>query len=612
MAERADRAGMDSGPRRSKPDRIIGEERSNAVDILQRRAWLSWASVGVLAALCVLLALLQNHWVNEVSRAEKERLQQELQGELSHLSREFNTEIMAACRALMPSTAEAEALGRDQAYSNQYSQWKQSHDRMFSRIGLAVPRGDSVQFLNLDLDTAQFTPAEWPADWGGVREQLNARWTHRGFDREGFGFGLPPDSSNVITVPRFMGPPGHPGMNGHGPPREQEWLVAELNLAYVRATMMPELLHRYLAAGGKLDYEAEVVARADPSKVIFQTAHDANSRIRASADASVLLFNVNDMPPRRFGPGRPPEPHGEMGDGKWRLLVRHQAGSLEALVSRARWQNLATSFGILLLILATVATLVRLSRRAQQLADLQMNFVAGVSHELRTPLTVIRTAAFNLRGKLAARPDQVERYGALIQAESEKLTTLVEQVLDFAKTRAGHAIRAREPVDVETLIEEGLRSLGNALPGSQVVVEKNFEPDLPLIMADQVAMKHAVQNLVENAMKYGTEGSNWIGITASRVAGRDGGAVEVRVADRGRGIPQDEQDHIFDAFFRGRRALQDQVHGTGLGLNLVKKIVEAHGGTIRVHSEPMKGAEFVFQIPAAPPELQHELAHSAG
>jgi len=225
---------------------------------------------------------------------------------------------------------------------------------------------------------------------------------------------------------------------------------------------------------------------------------------------------------------------------------------------------------------------------------------------------VIRTAAFNLRGKLAARPDQVERYGALIQAESEKLTTLVEQVLDFASARAGHAIRAREPVAVETLIEEGLRSIGNALPGSNVVVEKNFEPDLPLIMADQVAMKHAVQNLVENAMKYGTEGSNWIGITASRVAGRDGGAVEVRVADRGRGIPQDEQDHIFDAFFRGRRALEDQVHGTGLGLNLVKKIVEAHGGTIRVHSEPMKGAEFVFRIPAAPPELQHELAHSTG
>ena len=87
--------------------------------------------------------------------------------------------------------------------------------------------------------------------------------------------------------------------------------------------------------------------------------------------------------------------------------------------------------------------------------------------------------------------------------------------------------------------------------------------------------------------------------------------MEIRVADRGPGIPLDEQAHIFDPFFRGRRAVQDQVHGTGLGLNLVKKIVEAHGGTIHVHSEPMKGAEFVVRIPAAPPELQDEFAHTA-
>jgi signal transduction histidine kinase len=75
--------------------------------------------------------------------------------------------------------------------------------------------------------------------------------------------------------------------------------------------------------------------------------------------------------------------------------------------------------------------------------------------------------------------------------------------------------------------------------------------------------------------------------------------VEIRVADRGPGIPEEEQKRIFDPFFRGQRAMQDQVHGTGLGLNLVKKIVEAHGGTIRVKSEPMKGAEFIVRIPEA-------------
>ena len=232
----------------------------------------------------------------------------------------------------------------------------------------------------------------------------------------------------------------------------------------------------------------------------------------------------------------------------------------------------------------------RFSRQAQRLAELQMNFVAGVSHELRTPLTVIRTAAFNLRGKLAGRPDQVERYGKLIQEESEKLAAMVEQVLQFASTKAGHVIRQREPVAVESLIDDGLRSSRVALGRTDLVVDKQFAPGLPLVMADEVALKHALQNLVDNAVKYGTEGSNWIGISACRRRGCSGvPAWRFGSPTAARAFRSTSRPHIFDPFFRGRRAVQDQVHGTGLGLNLVKKIVEAHGGTIRVHSEPMKG-----------------------
>ena len=326
-------------------------------------------------------------------------------------------------------------------------------------------------------------------------------------------------------------------------------------------------------------------------------------------DRGAMMRRMSERAPWRF---RGPPPGGDAGRGQWRLLVRHQAGSLEAAVSRARWQNLATSIGLLLLILATVAALVRFSRRAQQLAELQMNFVAGVSHELRTPITVIRTAAFNLRGRLATKPEQVERYGKLIQDESAKLTALVDQVLRFASGRAGHLIQERKPVAVDAMIDTGLRSSRSRLASSDLIVEKRLDPDLPLILADELAMNHVLQNLFDNAVKYGTEGSNWIGVFASAVSGEDGPAVEVRVADHGPGIPLEEQEHIFDPFFRGRRAVRDQIHGTGLGLNLVKKIVEAHGGTIRVESEPMKGTAFIVRIPAASPELQDEFAHSTG
>ena len=101
-------------------------------------------------------------------------------------------------------------------------------------------------------------------------------------------------------------------------------------------------------------------------------------------------------------------------------------------------------------------------------------------------------------------------------------------------------------------------------------------------------------------------------MTARKVTDAKWDAVEVRISDHGPGIPAEEQSDIFNAFFRGRRAQQDQIHGTGLGLNLVKKIVEAHDGAIRVESEPGQGAAFILRIPAAPAELQDEFANTAG
>lgn len=609
--------------------------------------------MGLLAVLCGFLAYLQNNWIREISRAEKERLQNQLQTELGRLSREFNNEITSSCSDLLPSNSEVQELGREKAYSSRYSQWKESHDRMFSRIALVVPRGETLELLNLDLATSQFSPADWPADWSTMRAQLMGHLTGSGFDPGSA------EHSTLIDIPRFaaprfgqppffrreFGPPrvdresprerdnrdggrgddsGRGIERGPGRPGEQDWLLVELNVEYVRSTMLPELLQRHLGGGGKLDYEAEVVDSADPTHVIFEVNPQTGTRRIGTPDASVSLFSLNRVAfnfreralegSRRASAGfrrrPPPGIPGDTASGRWRLLVRHQAGSLEAVVARARWHNLAISAGVLLLILTAGSALVRFSRRSHQLAELQMNFVAGVSHELRTPLTVIRTAAFNLRGKLASKPDQVERYGKLIQDESEKLAGLVDQVLRFSSARAGRVIGAREPVEVDTLIDEGLRS-SHAATASGLVVEKHVDANLPPVFADEMAMKHALRNLLDNALKYGTEGSNWIGISACAVKDENESAVEFRVADRGPGIPLDEQDHIFDPFFRGRRAMQDQVHGTGLGLNLVKKIVEAHGGTIRVHSEPMKGTEFVMRIPVAPGELRDEFAHSS-
>jgi signal transduction histidine kinase len=250
--------------------------------------------------------------------------------------------------------------------------------------------------------------------------------------------------------------------------------------------------------------------------------------------------------------------------------------------------------------LVSVGALITYTRRAQKLADLQLDFVAGISHELRTPLTVIHTAAYNLRGKLAANPATVERYGVLIQQESGRLKELVEQVLRFSSAASGHVIQNPEPMSIATALEETLDSAKAVMQAAGCTVETNIALGLPQVLGDPMALKQALLNLLHNAAKYGAGETHWVGVSAARIGGDAHPGVEIRVADRGPGIPHDEQARIFEPFFRGRSAQQDQIHGTGLGLHLARKIFEAHRGSIQLKSAAGKGAEFIVRLPAAP------------
>lgn len=584
---------------------------------LRSRALVSWATVGLLGVLCLVLAALQYVWLGEISRAERVRLQAGLQNSLQRLAQEFNGEVAAAIAALRPPVGSIEEAAPQRVYAAQWSRWRESgaHAGLFREVGLAIPKDGEMELFLLDVANGEFLPAAWPKGWEGLREGMIRR----------IHGGPPPESSSaLLEIPRF----GHRG----GDPRptvEREWLIVELDMNYIGSTYLPVLLARHVGTG--MPVHARVHDRFNPAVTIFEVGSTVSLPADSKAEASVALLELSRFermarfggPPERgrvqkSGGGRPENlflrkgPPPDFNRGRWQLDVRYADGSLDSIVARIRWRNLGISAAVLALMLLTAVLLVRFSRQQQQLAELQLNFVAGVSHELRTPLTVIRTAAYNLRGRVAANPAQVERYGMLIQDESEKLTALVEQVLRFSSARAGHAVGERSPVAVEGVIEESLhgRRLGGA--GSRIVVEKNLEVGLPLVMGDELALKHAIQNLLDNAVKYGTGNSEWIGVSARKVSDASGDAVEVRIADRGPGIPAEEQGDIFNAFFRGRRAQQDQIHGTGLGLNLVKKIVEAHEGVIRVESEPGRGAVFIIRIPAAPAELQDEFANTAG
>jgi signal transduction histidine kinase len=235
-----------------------------------------------------------------------------------------------------------------------------------------------------------------------------------------------------------------------------------------------------------------------------------------------------------------------------------------------------------------------------------MDFVATVSHELRTPLAVIRSAAQNLSAGVVLDAAQAKKYGEVIDAEGRRLTDMVEQVLEYAGLSGGRRPLMARPIDAGSVARETLASCEALLPGDHFEVEIEVAPDLPPIVADEGAIRRALQNLVANALKYGADG-RWLGLSVRRGAARGRDEVQMTVADRGRGIDAADLPHIFEAFYRGRRAVDEQIHGNGLGLSLVKRIAEAHGGRVTVKSSPGEGTAFTIHLPAGKASVSHEL-----
>jgi signal transduction histidine kinase len=277
-------------------------------------------------------------------------------------------------------------------------------------------------------------------------------------------------------------------------------------------------------------------------------------------------------------------------EGVWQLTVRHRAGSLETAVARARRRNLAVSFAVLGLLAVSVVMMILSTRRAQELARQKVEFVAGVSHELKTPLSVIRSAGQNLADGTIEGADQVRRYGSLVEREGRRLSDLVDQVLHFAGALSERNPYKMEPVPMNEVIERALGDCRTAIEENDIRVEKSIAADLPSVRGDESALRRAVQNLLENAIKFGG-GEGWLRLEA-KVESTE---VQVTVEDRGPGIDKADRAHIFEPFYRGRDAIQ--IHGNGLGLSLVRQIVEAHGGRISMDTAPGSGSRFVMHLP---------------
>jgi two-component system sensor histidine kinase SenX3 len=334
-----------------------------------------------------------------------------------------------------------------------------------------------------------------------------------------------------------------------------------------------------------------------------------------------------DLPPLQVAYTREDRPHDRdhdrdrsrlVGDlATWYVNVQHHAGSLDAAVARARARNLLVSFGVLLLLAASMGLVLMSSARARRLAAQQMEFVAGVSHELRTPLAVIRSAAENLADGIVNDDKGVRKYGALIAGEGRRLTQMVEQVMTFAGLQAGRPGFDVRPVDAATVIDQALVAVAPFIHDQAAEITRDIPASLPMILADAPAVSRCLENLITNALKYGGDPvritisarppSKGFGAIAEGRGRSDYRAlvprravVEITVADNGPGIAPRDLPHIFEPFYRGEDAIAKQIHGSGLGLSLVRRIMEELGGSVSVRSESGHGSAFTLHLPVSP------------
>jgi signal transduction histidine kinase len=284
--------------------------------------------------------------------------------------------------------------------------------------------------------------------------------------------------------------------------------------------------------------------------------------------------------------------------GAWQLRARYRSGSLETIVAGSRRRNMAITFAILGLLGAAFALVIAASQRQRRLARQQMEFVASVSHELRTPLAVICSAGENLADGVVSDSAQVKTYGSLIETEGRRLGDMVERVLLFAGIGSGSRTSVRADVDLVRVVDDAVAGISGEAGARQVAIEVHRAVSLPALLGDAEALRSAVQNIIGNAVKYSPAGAT-VDVAVELL---NDAIVRIRVADRGIGIDREDLPHIFQPFYRGRRALDSQVRGTGIGLSVVLHVVRSHGGDVHIDSRAGEGTTVTIVLPAATPD----------
>lgn len=397
----------------------------------------------------------------------------------------------------------------------------------------------------------------------------------------------------------------------HLPASQRRFLFAQLRIVWPDCPSVPALEAETLAAAYVAAHRPgplveRLAAGALPGVLVLASPH---GRVVALYREARVVEEMQALLARESSPGarlaltRPGEPAasgsslaaavgGEMGD--WGLSLELAGAPPHASpLLRTRTTYFIAAALILVTIAGGSAAAARILGREVRLTRLKNDLIATVSHEMRTPVASMRILLDNLIDGGADDPHQVREYVELLSKENHRLAAIVESFLTFSRLERRHWKLERAPVTVDDIVHAAVEPLGEKLraPGCQLTLE--VAPGLPSVQGDRGALVTVVGNLIENALKYSGDDKR---IAVRARTARAGVCIEVE--DNGVGFSRREARRLFEPFYQVDRRLSRTAGGCGLGLSIVKSIVEAHEGLVEARGEPGKGATFSVTLPA--------------
>ena len=600
--------------------------------------------------LLLLLGWFQFHWLGQVSVAQAQQLQQFMVRASESVAVDFDREISRAFNffvvgVLEERDREAVLLQRQQAWLEQAP-----YPQMVSGVYLAKLEDGERNLFQLVADN-NWKPVPWPMEMLPLKEDFKGHHTQN--ERQ-IPQCLVPELPALVAPPsklvarlsrvggrrsqlgmrrngRFPGPDPTESRMGPGrfprrwelPNMPNDVVMVTFDKNYLQNTLLPLLINQAFGTEPgllpqytvePLPHREERRTREPPhpeSRRIHQQRHGEDSSV------SVVLLALHGFP--EVAPKLEPRPLEDEADrewrvseafatyselarhvyesalggasnGAWQLTIKQHPHTVQAVIKHTRYKNLAVSFSILLLLGVSLILVYVSAARSRELADRQLEFVAGISHELLTPLAGVHGAGQNLAAGVVKDLDRVAQYGRMIEKESNRLTTMVRQVLVYASMKSDHGIRGAQQMDAHQLLLAGIEDCRAILAGFEE--ELQLPEDLGVIAGDAMALRRIVQNLVGNVVKYAAD-PPWIGLEARR----EGNRLFFFVHDHGPGIEPDDLKHLFEPFYRGKKQVASTIPGSGLGLCIVDHIVKAHGGQVSVTSRPGQGSSFCIKLP---------------